>query len=49
MMKVCVLVTLSLLAVASTAGASYSGPYLFWGMDDLNKLKIPTLQGLKAF
>lgn len=40
-------VILSLAFVVSTTTASYSGPFLFWGMENLNNLKIPTLQGKK--
>lgn len=47
MKKINVFVILSLAFVVSTATASYSGPFLFWGMDNLNNLKIPTLQGEK--
>lgn len=39
------LVVICLFLVGSMTNASYSGPFLFWGMDNLNDLKIPTLQG----
>lgn len=38
---------LSLFVVISKVSASYSGPFLFWGVDNLSKSKIPTLQGKK--
>lgn len=47
MWKFNVTVTMSLFMAVSMASASYSGPFLFWGMDNLNDLKIPTLQGKK--
>lgn len=37
--------TLSVAFLASFACASYSGPFLFWGMDGLNDMKVPSLQG----
>lgn len=40
---------LSFALIVSRISASYAGPFLFWGMDNLNKLKIPTLQGRKIF
>lgn len=40
-----VFATLSFALLASLASASYSGPFLFWGMDGLNDMKAPSLQG----
>jgi hypothetical protein len=39
---------LSAFLAISMVSASYSGPFLFWGVDHLDDGKIPTLQG-KAF
>jgi uncharacterized Tic20 family protein len=39
------LVVLSLTLLISVTTASYAGPFLFWGVENLNNQKIPTLQG----
>lgn len=40
-----ILTVFSLLMFASMSAASYAGPFLFWGMDNLSNMKTPTLQG----
>jgi hypothetical protein len=45
--KLIYLSILSLSIIASSTNASYAGPFLFWGKENLNNLKIPTLQGKK--
>jgi hypothetical protein len=42
-------VVLSAFVALSTVSASYSGPFLFWGVDHLNDMKIPTMQGKIPF
>lgn len=31
--------------LAGRSKASYAGPFLLWGSEHLNSLKVPTLQG----
>ena len=40
------IVLISLMVIASISGmqCNYAGPFLFWGNDNLNELKIPALQ-----
>lgn len=38
-----------ILSLISSSLAHYSGPFLFWGVENLNNLKIPTLQGEEKF
>lgn len=47
MMNFNVFATLSVAFLASLTSASYAGPFLFWGMDGLNDMKVPSLQGEK--
>lgn len=35
------------LSLCSLSQAHYNGPFLLWGVENLNNLKIPTLQGMK--
>jgi hypothetical protein len=45
MKKLSIFTVLGLLTISSLATASYAGPFLFWGMENLSSMKIPTLQG----
>ena len=36
-----------LAAMSGLAVGHYSGPFLFWGLENLNGMQIPTLQGEK--
>lgn len=40
------IVLISLMVISSISGfhCNYAGPFLFWGNDNLNELKIPALQ-----
>jgi hypothetical protein len=49
MKKSCVWQFISLLTVSTVVSASYGGPFLLWGMENLKAMKIPSLQGKKAF
>lgn len=40
-------VVMGLLMISSIATASYAGPFLLWGTENLNSMKTPTLQGEK--
>jgi hypothetical protein len=36
-------------AMSGVVLSHYSGPFLFWGLEHLNDMKIPTLQGEPDF
>ncbi|KAG5667297.1 hypothetical protein PVAND_015283 [Polypedilum vanderplanki] len=45
-MKSKIFIAVLLSALSSLANAHYSGPFLFWGVENLNNMKIPTLQAI---
>lgn len=45
MKKFKILSFIAILSVCHVSVAHYSGPFLLWGVENLNNLKIPALQG----